>query len=364
METRKQDCSQIPSQHTPLKPLAPIRPGDAVIRKSLILLFVLLFTLCFSSISNAQKPTANGPSPGYNLIAPLGATDTYLVNMRGKVVHKWPSKYQPGNSVYLLQDGSLLRSCKEGSRRFQSRGGVGGRVQRIAWDGELLWDFPFSDNQYCQHHDIEPMPNGNVLLVAWEYKTRDEAIQAGRDPNKLSGDSLWPETIVEVKPNGKTGGEIVWQWHLWDHVVQSFDKSKDNFGHPGDHPELVDINFMRRGNGDWIHMNSVAYNAELDQIAMSARWFDEVWVIDHGTTKKKLPAMPEENAARAAICFIAGETLLLMWPGFLMTKSCSHNMTCDGSQSLIPVEETFWRSAMVAKEQRNRFRRSWNSSRP
>jgi hypothetical protein len=34
---------------------------------------------------------------------------------------------------------------------------------------------------------------------------------------------------------------------------------------------------------DWMHVNSVAYNAELDQIMLSVFEFSEVWVIDHST---------------------------------------------------------------------------------
>jgi len=36
--------------------------------------------------------------------------------------------------------------------------------------------------------------------------------------------------------------------------------------------------------GDWMHVNSIAYNAKLDQIMISVHEFSEVWVIDHSTT--------------------------------------------------------------------------------
>lgn len=261
---------------------------------------------CNAQSKDRGKDDQNSPSPGYTLIAPLGSRDSYLIDMDGKVVHQWSSEYQPGNAAYLLSDGSLLRSCKEHRPSFDARGGVGGRVQRISWDGDVLWDFKFNDAQYCQHHDIEPMPNGNVLLIAWERKSRQQAIDAGRDPNQLQGNELWPETIVEIKPEGKTGGKIVWQWRLWDHLVQAHDRSKANYGQPGDHPELVDINFMQRGNSDWIHMNSVAYNEQLDQIMLSARWFNEIWIIDHSTTT-------EEAASHEGGKYGKGGDLLYRW---------------------------------------------------
>jgi len=83
-------------------------------------------------------------------------------------------------------------------------------VQRIALDGKLLWDFPWADERRCQHHDIEPLPNGHVLLIAWEKKTRAEVLAAGRDPELQIGEELWPDCILEIEPQGETGGQIVW----------------------------------------------------------------------------------------------------------------------------------------------------------
>ena len=42
-----------------------------------------------------------------------------------------------------------------------------------------------------------------------------------------------------------------------------------------------------RKNPDWMHVNAVAYNAELDQIALSSPNFHEIWIIDHSTTKEE-----------------------------------------------------------------------------
>jgi hypothetical protein len=236
---------------------------------------------------SGQAIAQSRPSPGYTLIASLGSRDTFLIDLDGKVVHQWTSDYQPGNAVYLLDDGSLLRTGKVPNATFNARGGTGGRIQRFSWDGELLWDFKLSDDQYCQHHDIEPMPGGNVLCIAWQRKSREEAIAAGRDPASIRFDALWPETILEIKPEGKTGGKVVWQWSMWDHLIQSHDPIQANFGEVADHPELIDVNYMQRPGADWVHMNSVAYNAQLDQILLSARWFNEIWIIDHSTTTEE-----------------------------------------------------------------------------
>ncbi len=223
-------------------------------------------------------------SPGYTLIAPFGGQQTFLINLEGNVVHSWTTERKPSQAAYLLEDGSLLRTAKIPNETFNVPGGPAGGIQKFAWDGKLIWDYTVASDQRLSHHDIEPLPNGNVLVVAWEVKSRAEAIDAGRDPAKIEGDALWPEVVLEIKPVGLNGGEVVWEWHVWDHLVQSFDKSRKNFGQPAEHPELIDLNFVERPIADWIHMNSIDYNPKLDQILLCGRTFDEIWVIDHSTS--------------------------------------------------------------------------------
>jgi hypothetical protein len=216
---------------------------------------------------------------GYTLFAPMGATTTYLIDNYGRLVHSWESDYQPMLSAYLLENGDLLRSM-----RIPLAGEPGGGVQRISWDGTVIWEFPFYGIDYVQHHDIEPLPNGNVLILASENRTYSEAVAQGRDPALMSEGLLSPEFIVEVEPAGPTSGNIVWEWHIWDHLIQDFDSTRANYGAVADHPELLDINFAKHSRADWIHANAVAYNPELDQIMISSRALNEIWVIDHSTS--------------------------------------------------------------------------------
>ena len=215
----------------------------------------------------------------YILFAPMQSKTTYLINKNGTAIHTWSSDYIPGVSVYMLNDGSILRTI----RLALFGGGSGGGIQRITWDGTIIWDYRYYTDDYLSHHDIEILPNGNILMIAWEFKTRDDAITAGRDPYKLMGNTIAPDHIIEVKPTGPTTGEIVWEWHAWDHLIQDYDPTKDNYGIVEEHPELLDINFGSIG-WDWLHINSVDYNKELDQILLSVKHFDEIWIIDHSTT--------------------------------------------------------------------------------
>jgi hypothetical protein len=69
-------------------------------------------------------------------------------------------------------------------------------------------------------------------------------------------------------------------------MIQDFDDTKANFGVVADHPEKINLNYIRPGKdgADWQHANSIDYNAELDQIMLSVLFFDEIWIIDHSTS--------------------------------------------------------------------------------
>jgi hypothetical protein len=283
---------------------------------------------------NVNQPAA---FVGYTLIAPLRSTKTYLVDMEGRVVREWTSQYGAGQDAYLLENGNLLRAAHMSDDEMLFAGASqGGRIQEFTWDGELVWDFKFHDERYLRHHAITRMPNGNIMMIVWERKSADECVAAGVNPEYANGDIL-VDCLIEVKPNGKMGGDVVWEWHLWDHLVQDHDKTKDNFGDVAAHPELVDANYARSRGGffgnfardfggrdmdgeakgaakaregqtdeavkrlqglgyvgtsrgprmpiaDWNHVNGVSYNAKLDQVMISPREFNEVWIIDHSTT--------------------------------------------------------------------------------
>jgi hypothetical protein len=232
----------------------------------------------------ASPPRAQVAEPGFRLFSPNGSTETYLVDVAGQVVHTWTAAFPPGVGVHLDADGTLLRTADlPGGFGV---GGEGGGVQVLALDGTLLWDYRYDGPGVLAHHDVERLPNGNVLVLAFEQKSVAEAIAAGRDPALLPDGVLLPEHVVEVEPTGPTTGTIVWEWHLWDHLIQDFDPTKANFGVVADHPELVNVNYPPNPGpgGDWIHLNAIDYDAEHDRILLCSPFLSEIWVIDHSTT--------------------------------------------------------------------------------
>lgn len=220
---------------------------------------------------------------GYTLFAPLGSKTTYLINNCGEKVHEWSSAYKPGQALYLLENGNLLRPGNSGNSTFNA-GGLGGIIEMIDWNSNVIWDYTISSNTECQHHDVEYLPNGNILAIVWDAKTKAEATQAGRT---TSGSTLWSEKIIEIEPDfNNGGGKIVWEWKVWDHLVQDVSNTKDNYGNVSQSPQLININYYsgNPSSSDWLHFNSIDYNAELDQILISNHNFSEIWVIDHSTT--------------------------------------------------------------------------------
>lgn len=238
---------------------------------------------------------------GYTLFSPMASDTSYLIDEYGREVHQWtsPGNHRPGLSAYLLDDGDLLRTANLGPNQPGefTGGGSAGKIERISWDGVLEWSWTYSSDMYRSHHDIEPLPNGNILMIAWEYRNETEAAEAGKYPQSnsaraLGTTSVWPDQIIEVRPIGEDDAEIVWQWSFWDHLIQDYDSSKENYGVVAEHPELLDVNFIdsvggASGGRDWLHCNGIDYNEHLDQIAISCKNTNEIYIIDHSTTTEE-----------------------------------------------------------------------------
>jgi len=248
---------------------------------------MILYSICLFAITSVT------PFDGITLYGALNGNDsdrTILINNDGDILNEWIGADRVASTAYLLPGGELLRPCKAGS---QNGPAIGGRIQKFSYDGEVLWDFTWGDENNQPHHDMCPMPNGNVLVVAWDKKTQAEGIAAGRQNLNTA---IWPTQIVEIMPTGPSSGEVVWEWHLWDHIIQDISPSIPNYGVISEHPEKIDINkgnIMGGGGGgggsagDWIHVNALDYHPELDQIVFSSNSLDEIFIIDHSITTEE-----------------------------------------------------------------------------
>jgi hypothetical protein len=273
---------------------------------------------------------------GYTLIAPKHYTSTYLIDNAGRVVHTWTgSKYEPGQSAYLLENGHLIRAAMT-KGPLSTGGGEGGRIEEYDWDGNLVWQLDYSTAMYMQHHDFVPLPNGNILLLSVERKTYEDAIAAGFDPGKLDAEIknrgyMVPDSVIEIKPTLPTGGAVVWEWHVWDHLIQDYYSAKGNYGNVAAHPELIDPNGdSKKIPSFWNHMNSITYNAAFDQVMLSVRGNSEIWIIDHSTTKA-------EAAGHTGGKYGKGGDLLYRWG-----NPAQYRAGTQGNQKLFQQHCAMW----------------------
>lgn len=267
---------------------------------------------------------------GYTLFS--AGQETYLIDEDGCVVHEWRSSRKVF-CAYLLPTGHLLRDGSETVEApcFQA-GGAAGFVEEVTWDNKLVWSYAMTPyHRFLSHHDLEPMPNGHVLVLCWERKSKKQALLAGRRPDLIPDDEVWNNLVLEIAPDGTGGARVAWQWSMWDHLVSDYEEEHRD-GSAGfecrevaAHPELFDVNFCppngkngarnrsllgkggpqgpplpsglavfggegevgKTGEKDWLHINAVSYDPVRDQIVMSINIASEVIVIDHGLTTEE-----------------------------------------------------------------------------
>src|SRR6478672_2764805 len=145
--------------------------------------------------------STNGLANGYILFSVPNSASAYLINRKGEVVHEWKGNYGGMvSSPYLQNDGSIIQNAPDPDFPVFAGGGEFGRIEKITWDSKVVWDFEYATEQYLHHHDFAVMPNGHILAIAWEAKTPEEVLAAGRKPELIPKAGLWPDKIVEIEP--------------------------------------------------------------------------------------------------------------------------------------------------------------------
>lgn len=262
------------------------------------------------NIPRGLTKTSEGLSPGYVMFPVANSGATYLINRKGEVVHQWKGTYSAFNP-YIMDDGSIVVGENDPDYPVFGFGGPYGRIQKISWDGKILWDFEYADTIEILHHDFAVKPNGNILALAYETISYDDALAMGRAAHLTPHSGPWLEKIIEIAPDGLQGGKIVWEWHVKDHLIQDLDANKSNYGDLSAHPELISFNIgdsvpapinqdsldilktldkgernLTRFNtgSDVFHFNAINYNPGRQEIAISCPVLSEVFIIDQSTT--------------------------------------------------------------------------------
>ncbi|MGB2055491.1 MAG: aryl-sulfate sulfotransferase, partial [Porticoccaceae bacterium] len=220
---------------------------------------------------------------------------TWLLNSLFQPVHRWDSEHHAHEGVgpYLLENGLVVRPFSKGNWLYMENFYVASftSLEIIDWDGNQLWEFDYcTPKRHCMHHDIEPMPNGNILLIVNDFKTHEEAESIGFKPTNDRAIAF--QRIIEIEPNLKDGStRIVWEWDILDHIVQDLYPDRPNYGKPSEHIGKIDVNYVGKSTkfipGSVFHFNAISYNEERDQILVSNFGTNEIFILDHSTTTKE-----------------------------------------------------------------------------
>lgn len=205
-----------------------------------------------------------------------GSQNAFLMDKTGQKLKEWTFADRLGNDLEILPNGKLLGIFK-GETPSITFGGFGGVARIINVDGSVDWEYTLNSDDFILHHDVEMLPNGNVLLLVWERI--DEATQDAQ--GSLTGGNIYPEKIMEINP---ATNAVVWEWRSWEHIIQDHNPALPNYGVVSQNPQKININYNPAANGDIMHANGFDYDEAKDVIYLSVNFFSEVWVIDHSTT--------------------------------------------------------------------------------
>lgn len=122
------------------------------------------------------------------------------------------------------------------------------------------------------HHEIDVLPNGNILVLGSEvrtlpdYYTSETDAKAPRRSQKVMGDE-----VIEFQRDGK----VVWRWNAFD----ALDPKRIGY-------ETFSGYWVRRGFPgvlDWSHANNLLYDRRDDSILVSFRYQSAIVKIDRAT---------------------------------------------------------------------------------
>ena len=94
----------------------------------------------------------------YTLYSVKNGTSAYLIDTNNVTFHTWTfsSSAKTGYSSYMMPGGTLVRTVARQGNQLNG-GAMTGQVQKVDWNGTVIWDYVHSSSTYCLHHDICPI---------------------------------------------------------------------------------------------------------------------------------------------------------------------------------------------------------------
>ncbi len=219
---------------------------------------------------------------GYTLVTPLGGEAALLLDMDGRVVHRWR---QPGFRVFhaeLLPTGNLLTLVTDTAllpapetpfdqpppsfgQHVRRLGGNASHLRELDWDSRLVWEY----RNEKLHHDFLRLENGNTLVAEWVELAADlsERVEGGaRRPGEIFPPMLCDD-ILEIDANGTEVARL-----LLSRVLDP----------------VADPICPLETRWEWTHVNSLALTAD-GAVVFSSRTNSRIGIIERpgGTLRWK-----------------------------------------------------------------------------
>jgi hypothetical protein len=245
---------------------------------------------------------------GYTMIAPLedartGQGTTLLIDMNGKVVHRWPlhsypTKIMPGGFAMggMTQPGKHLWNSNPKIPTAQAF--LGFDLVQMDFEGNIVWKFDkYEQVQDTGKKDSKPYWNARQHHD-WQREGSPTGYYApGMEPNTKGGKTL----ILSAK--GKLGylnssiyevswdGKVIWEWVSGDHVEEWLKKiggiekhmtGKLSEGGQQAHPSIRVINTASYlGPNKWFDQGDVRFHP--DNIVCDNTFGDTIFIISRKT---------------------------------------------------------------------------------
>lgn len=212
----------------------------------------------------AEQNKAKGATEDYSV-----SDAVFLMDMHGKVVHKWVTPY-PVWYAQLLKDGTLLVALRmELDKKkvplkddYSHMGGSFHILMELSWDGKILRQY----RNPAMHHDFRKLDNGNYMFLSWEAIPAEfqKKIKGGPSGSELDGERMYGDTFVEVNPDT---GEVVWTWSSMENM-----------------DPVIEVIGSHYGRSEWTHFNTLDVMDNGD-IMTDSRRTDAAYIINRKTGK-------------------------------------------------------------------------------
>ena len=211
---------------------------------------------------------------GLTVMDRLGEGIIYAIDIHGDPVWFVNSNIDWSNGgTYLIQFSHFLPDGGFIGIADGRSGNLSGRAFEMGIHNNLIWEGPGDVDNNGVHHDVFPMPNGNILALTVNdtlVPIPDE-IDIPEEYSYIDSIRWHGDRIVEWD----RGGNEVWSWSVFDHFdMQDFvSESFESMFTPPNNP--TDFFY------DWTHSNAVWYDIEDSVVYLSVRHLSRITKIDY-----------------------------------------------------------------------------------